>query len=120
MRDLDIKYVVAHGNLIEFERNAPTYHDDDLDVRMDITDLPKWNWFCSESVKEKAVPGQCDSTVGGRCNTTLNLQFDERIHDMSRQIWDGIQVWLVDFELEYRWNHDFRHGHSLGFRVQPC
>ena len=49
LNDLQIRFVISHGNLIEFERNCPIYHDDDLDIRFCIDDAAKWNQYCSGS-----------------------------------------------------------------------
>ena len=40
--DLKIRFVISHGNLIEYERGRPIYHDDDVDVRFCERDLHKW------------------------------------------------------------------------------
>jgi hypothetical protein len=45
LNDLNIKFVISHGNLIEYERESPIYHDDDLDIRFDKNDLEKWISF---------------------------------------------------------------------------
>jgi hypothetical protein len=64
LNDLNIKFVISHGNLIEYERESPIYHDDDLDIRFDKNDLEKWISFRSK-------------------NTTIlndyNLKFDEKV-----------------------------------------
>ena len=44
--DLNIKYVISHGNLIEFERNKDIKGDDDIDIRFDKNDILKWKHFC--------------------------------------------------------------------------
>lgn len=41
LNDLNIKFVIGHGLLIEFIRGNPIYHDDDIDIRFDINDNNK-------------------------------------------------------------------------------
>ncbi len=43
LRRLDIKYTIACGNLLEYERGSPIYHDDDIDIRVDSRDWYKWD-----------------------------------------------------------------------------
>ena len=43
--DLNIKIFICYGNLIEYERNSPIYHDDDIDMIFDVTSFPKWIKF---------------------------------------------------------------------------
>jgi hypothetical protein len=45
LNDLQIKFVIAHGNLIEYERGKPIVHDDDIDIRIDKNDFYKWIKF---------------------------------------------------------------------------
>ena len=48
LNDLNIRFVISHGNLIEYKRGAPIYHDDDLDIRFNRDDIEKWSQFCKE------------------------------------------------------------------------
>lgn len=82
MDDLKIKFVIAHGNLIEYEREAPIYHDDDLDIRYSYKHLEKWENFCKSNV----------------CNLTkYNLRFDSRFKKIIKQKHNGIQCYLIKF-----------------------
>lgn len=42
--DLNVRHVISHGNLIEYERQKSIYHDDDIDIRIDNDDLSKLNF----------------------------------------------------------------------------
>jgi hypothetical protein len=43
---LNIRFVISHGNLIEYERNLPIFHDDDVDIRFCYDDISKLdNYF---------------------------------------------------------------------------
>ena len=82
-KDLDIKYVISHGNLIEFERQADILHDDDLDLRFDKRDMHKWVQFCKH---EYTVPNK------------YNIVLDSRVNDIEKQLQNGIQIRLDKFE----------------------
>lgn len=43
LRELNIKHVISHGNLIEYERGRLIYHDDDIDIRINSDDISKVN-----------------------------------------------------------------------------
>ena len=81
--DLNIKFVISHGNLIEYERGSPIHHDDDVDIRMNIKDCYKWVTFCEENNNA----------------TNYNLVFDSRFKNkgLSSQQYDGIQCRLITF-----------------------
>ncbi len=76
--DLGIEFVISHGNLIEYERKSPIYHDDDLDLRFNTKHFDKWMEWCRKqpSVKIKQY----------------NLKFDARLFDGRKQLANGIQV----------------------------
>ena len=82
--NLNIKYVISHGNLIEYIRGDTIYHDDDIDLRMDINDFNKWKQYCEN---RKYI-----------YDTKYNLQFDNRIFNIEKQRWNGIQVRLIRFK----------------------
>jgi len=82
MNNLDIKFVISHGNLIEYQRGSPLFHDDDLDIRFNVDDIDKWEIFCKEN----------DANLN-----KYNLRFDNRFHDIKRQKYNGIQCWLIKF-----------------------
>lgn len=84
--DLDIKFTIAHGNLIEYSRGKLIQHDDDIDIRFDIGDFEKWRKF-SESCLSRYLQ-------------KYNLYFDERFHDAKAQIHNGIQCRLIRFKNE--------------------
>ncbi len=53
MNDLEIKYVIGHGNLIEYVRDEPIYHDDDIDIRYDINQSCKIKKYIMNLVDNK-------------------------------------------------------------------
>jgi hypothetical protein len=55
LHKLDIKYVIAHGNLLEYVRGSPIVQDDDLDIRFDVRDIKKWVKYVS-SLKNNKDP----------------------------------------------------------------
>lgn len=81
--DLDIKYVISHGNLLEYVRGEPIYHDDDIDLRFDINDFWKWERYCKN--------------LNNRLDDKYNLKYDKRIFNPKRQLYDGIQIRLIKF-----------------------
>jgi len=82
--DVGVRYVISHGNLIEYERGKPIYHDDDIDLRFCVDDLTQWEIYCSD-----------DNNIE---NPKYNLSFDKRFHDMDKQKINGIQAWLLTFD----------------------
>ena len=84
LTELDIKHVIAHGNLIEFERaGRPNYHDDDLDIRFDVADFDKWERFCATFL--------LNATFYPRYRA---LHFDDRLANATQQRLTAIQVRL--------------------------
>lgn len=55
LRKLDITYVISHGNLIEYERNKPIYHDDDIDIRIKDEDMEKLNKYAGNFILEREL-----------------------------------------------------------------
>ena len=52
LNTLNIRFVISHGNLIEYERGTPIYHDDGVDIRFCYDDISKLdNYF--NTIKEK-------------------------------------------------------------------
>jgi len=90
LNSLNIKFVIAHGNLIEFERGEYIFRDDDIDIRFDHRDFDKWELFCSEPSN----------------NNKYNLNFDFRFSDIKQQKKNGIQCGLINFENFYN-NKEF-------------
>jgi len=84
LNDLGIKFVVAHGNLIEIERKKPIYHDDDIDIRFNINDIDKWKAYI----------------INNKDSKNYNLVFDDRLKNIKKQKYDGIQVGLYKFKNE--------------------
>lgn len=84
---LNIQFVISHGNLIEYERKKPIYHDDDLDIRMNVNDLEKWSKFCNEN--DMILP-------------EYNLKFDGRFKKINLQLINGIQCRLIHFYNKYK------------------
>ena len=84
LTDLNIRFVISYGNLIEYERQMPIYHDDDVDVRFSVEDWDKWVEYCQ-------VPSNIN-------NPKYNLVFDDRFGNMDAQKYNGIQARLIEFE----------------------
>lgn len=84
---LNIQFVISHGNLIEYERQKPIYHDDDLDIRMNVNDLEKWSKFCNEN--DMILP-------------EYNLKFDGRFKKINLQLINGVQCKLIHFYNKYK------------------
>jgi hypothetical protein len=82
LNDLHIKFVIAHGNLIEYERGKPIFHDDDIDIRFNKNDFYNWEMFCKNN----------SSHIDN-----YNLKFDNRIKDINKQKNNGIQCQLINF-----------------------
>lgn len=85
MSDIGMLYTISHGNLIEYERKSFIYHDDDIDIRWNRADVDKWEKFCESYQKENIY----------------NLSLDGRYKDMSKQLFNGIQMRLVKFQNTY-------------------
>jgi hypothetical protein len=81
--DLDIKIFICYGNLIEYERNSPIYHDDDIDMIFDVQSFPKWIQFCNEN---------------NRNLEKYNLKFDDRWKYEKKQKNNGIEARLIDYK----------------------
>ncbi len=41
LNDINVKFVIGHGNLLEYTRGSPIYHDDDIDIRYNYEDENK-------------------------------------------------------------------------------
>ena len=80
--ELDIKFILGHGNLLEFMRDKPILHDDDIDIRFDKKDLKKWEEYCKNPDNKNKY----------------NLVFDDRFDKMDKQLYNGIQIRLENFE----------------------
>jgi len=39
LESLQVRYALSDGNLLEYERGVPIYHDDDVDIRVDSRDF---------------------------------------------------------------------------------
>jgi hypothetical protein len=57
LRDSNIKYVISHGNLIEYERKRPIFHDDDIDIRMDNSDISNIDFSILKNYNLKLIEG---------------------------------------------------------------
>lgn len=83
LNDLKIRFVISHGNLIEFIRKRRLFHDDDLDIRFCIHDFPKWLAFAGRNKTQTFH--------------NYNLSFDEIILQSSReQRVRGVKAWLIN------------------------
>jgi hypothetical protein len=83
LNELQIRFVIAHGNLIEYERQKSIYHDDDLDIRFCENDMWKWAKYCNENNFKE--------------HNKYNLAFDNRISYIDKQKINGIQIQLIKF-----------------------
>ena len=79
---LNIKFVISHGNLLEYTRDKLIYHDDDLDIRLNISDKEKWSDYCKNNSRE---------------SQKYNLIFDHRFKNIGKQLYNGIQARLLKF-----------------------
>ena len=77
-----VRYVLGHGNLLEFVRGEPIVHDDDVDIRIHRDDLDRWMGYCLEA-------GEKDEA------RALSLR-DARRTDRGAQARNGMQLWLLD------------------------
>ena len=68
---LNIKFVISHGNLLEYTRDKLIYHDDDLDIRLNISDKEKWSDYCKNNSRE---------------SQKYNLIFDHRFKNIGKQL----------------------------------
>jgi hypothetical protein len=84
LNDLQIRFVISNGNLIEYERGTPIYHDDDLDIRFCVDDIDKWSNYCSN--------------IHNINNSKYNLQFDNRFNYIQKQRYKGIKAELIEFK----------------------
>jgi hypothetical protein len=81
---LQIRYVIAHGNLIEYERGEPLFHDDDVDIRFCFQDLEKWFAYCR---------GRTSNEI-----EEYNLRFSLCSHSEKWQTVFGTNATLIRFE----------------------
>lgn len=51
LRELGCRYTISHGSLIEYQRGAPIYHDDDIDIRVDSRDFHRVRAYIGGAVK---------------------------------------------------------------------
>lgn len=80
LKSLNIKFVISHGNLIEFTRKTPIHHDDDIDIRMCAEDVDKWINYCKN--------------LNCLVDNKYNLKYDHRIFNFEEQKDNGIQIRL--------------------------
>ena len=80
LKSLNIKFVISHGNLIEFARKASIHHDDDIDIRMCSEDFDKWIKYCKK--------------LNCLVDNKYNLKYDHRIFNFEEQKDNGIQIRL--------------------------
>lgn len=81
LNDLGIRFTISNGNLIEYERQQPILHDDDIDIRFYKNDLDKlWKYCQSLTIAE---------------DERYNLKYNERIFDFEEQEHKGVQMWLL-------------------------
>ena len=83
LNDLNIKFSIADGLLLEYHRGKPIYQDDDVDIRFDNNDFHKWENFCNKNNKKL---------------DKYNLIFDDRFTNIKQQKINGIQCSLINFK----------------------
>lgn len=87
LHNLDIKYVISHGNLIEYSRQKPICHDDDVDLRINLNDIHKL---------EKINTMNINIDDKGFCRLyDYNLILDDRCMNLERFKFNGLQGWLM-------------------------
>jgi len=91
LNEIDVKFVISHGNLIEYSRGETIYHDDDLDIRFNVDDITKWQHFCNN-------PINYDRIKNGFFLQKYNLRFDHRFDNIQKQKQNGIQCKLIHFD----------------------
>lgn len=69
--NMNIEFVISHGNLIEYERQSPIYHDDDIDLRFNVKHLDRWIQWCKKQPSAEFEE--------------YNLKFDHRFKDERAQ-----------------------------------
>lgn len=84
LKELDVRYCISHGNLIEYERKQPIFHDDDIDIRICIDDLYKFEEYYKSNK-----------------NNNLEIQFSNpnkqlKIKQIKQTKWQ--QLKLINFE----------------------
>lgn len=87
LNDLNVRFCISHGNLIEYERGKPILHDDDLDIRICVDDFDKWSKYCMSNNDNN--------------DYKYNLLFDNRINYIDSQKRNGVQVRLIQFQYEH-------------------
>ena len=86
LNDLNILHTLSAGALIEYERKQPIEHDIDIDIRIRMEDVPKWEIFCSNASNEE--------------HNGYNIRFDDRFTSPYSQHRNGLQGYLVKFKNE--------------------
>lgn len=82
LEDLNIKFVISHGNLIEYVRGKYIFQDDDLDIRFDTNDFEKWKNYCKNNSHN---------------NIKYNLNFNHNFYSAEKQLVYGTQANLIKF-----------------------
>ena len=88
----NIRYVIGHGNLIEYERKRPIIQDDDIDIRYNVRDIVRYIKYC------KSLKNNVD--------IENNLVFDDRLTNFKQQLNNGIQVRLHKFDSNIEYTGD--------------
>jgi cytidyltransferase-like protein len=60
LRKYSIPYIISDGNLLEYERNIPIYHDDDIDLRIKETEFEKLETIIKSSRNDEILFELCD------------------------------------------------------------
>ena len=92
LNDNNIRYVIGHGNLIEYERKRPIIQDDDIDIRYDVRCIFRYMKYC------KSLKNNID--------IENNLVFDDRLINFKQQLNNGIQVRLHKFDSKIEYTGD--------------
>jgi cytidyltransferase-like protein len=54
-----IPYVISDGNLLEYERNIPIYHDDDIDLRVECSSFMQFETIVKSTVHNRILFESC-------------------------------------------------------------
>lgn len=95
---LKIKYVISHGDLIQYVRKKPIYHDDDVDIRICINDVNKLYDYFESLPKIRDIYCFSESDIkklklsyDGKYDKQFDLYYDNRANFKDRFLYNGIQ-----------------------------
>lgn len=96
----NIKYVIGHGNLIQYVRKKPIYHDDDVDIRICHDDVDKlYNYFDSlPKLNNIDTHRILKLSNGGKYDKDFDIYFDNRCNNKNNFLNNGIQAKFLDIK----------------------